>query len=578
MVDIDNISLWTWDARPFPAFPIYQDIWSDGDNWIKGHWLTARIGACSLDDLVAEILSDYSFFKFDVKDLSGWVNGFIIPNQATARQVLEPLLGLFGSTATSQNGKIKFLPAASNPVAELNPVDFVESEELPIVTTTRAQVTELPAEAIVYHDEIRIKIESIASKSTRLDTQSLRQVQMQLPAVLPAELAQNLADSRIRDAWIGREGMQISLPAQSLQYTPGDTITINDERYNGLWQIQSIEDGNERLFDLKKVERPMEMSYPSSLPARAQLPPSGFGQPLALLLDIPRPLSSAASSRNLLTAVTANPWAGNYAFASSPDTSGFELRKSSNKRATIAKLTSSLSPGPQSRWDNANIIQIAPINGEFPAKTSLAVLNGSNALAVQSDDGNWEIIQYQNAVLENDGTISLSGLLRAQLGTEMPMSHGSSAGNFLVLLDQQVETIELGELEKNLPQNWRIGPGADAISQSSYLQQSFTFTDKASKPFSPVHIKAHRLANNDLTITWKRRSRIYGDDWDAVEIPLDEVTEGYRITVFNGQNVIREFDVTTTNAVYAASDQIADFTTLPQYLSLTVGQLDAFRM
>lgn len=36
-----NIFVWTWDARPFPAFP-FSNFWSDGGNWQKGHWLNGK--------------------------------------------------------------------------------------------------------------------------------------------------------------------------------------------------------------------------------------------------------------------------------------------------------------------------------------------------------------------------------------------------------------------------------------------------------------------------------------------------------------------------------------------------------
>ena len=42
MVDPDRISVWTWDARPWPTFPLRQDVWSDGENYAYGHWLNGR--------------------------------------------------------------------------------------------------------------------------------------------------------------------------------------------------------------------------------------------------------------------------------------------------------------------------------------------------------------------------------------------------------------------------------------------------------------------------------------------------------------------------------------------------------
>ena len=52
MVEEGRTHLWTWDARPYPAFPYLTDVWSDGANWTTGHWLTGRLGAAPASDLV----------------------------------------------------------------------------------------------------------------------------------------------------------------------------------------------------------------------------------------------------------------------------------------------------------------------------------------------------------------------------------------------------------------------------------------------------------------------------------------------------------------------------------------------
>ena len=38
MIDASSVYVWTWDARPYPAFPAALDVWSDGANWEAGHW------------------------------------------------------------------------------------------------------------------------------------------------------------------------------------------------------------------------------------------------------------------------------------------------------------------------------------------------------------------------------------------------------------------------------------------------------------------------------------------------------------------------------------------------------------
>lgn len=45
MVEWKTTSIWTWDARPYPAFPARGDYWGDVPNWLLGHWINGRIYA-----------------------------------------------------------------------------------------------------------------------------------------------------------------------------------------------------------------------------------------------------------------------------------------------------------------------------------------------------------------------------------------------------------------------------------------------------------------------------------------------------------------------------------------------------
>lgn len=42
MVDTNMMFAWTWDGRPYPTFPNKLEVWSDGVNYAKGHWLMGR--------------------------------------------------------------------------------------------------------------------------------------------------------------------------------------------------------------------------------------------------------------------------------------------------------------------------------------------------------------------------------------------------------------------------------------------------------------------------------------------------------------------------------------------------------
>ena len=58
MVSPGSVFVWCWDARPFPAFPEFDTVWADAENWSLGHWITGRIEGLELDRLIRAILSE----------------------------------------------------------------------------------------------------------------------------------------------------------------------------------------------------------------------------------------------------------------------------------------------------------------------------------------------------------------------------------------------------------------------------------------------------------------------------------------------------------------------------------------
>ena len=70
---------------------------------------------------------------------------------------------------------------------------------------------------------------------------------------------------------------------------------------------------------------------------------------------------------------------------------------------------------------------------------------------------------------------------------------------------------------------------------------NFTYRAAHLKPLSPAHLCVKR-ANNTLSITWVRRSRIEGDNWLG-EVPLGETSERYRLRLWNEDTLIQEVEI-----------------------------------
>ena len=70
-VDADHMFVWTWDARPMPAFPENTGLWSDSANWQTGHWVNGRLGSATAAEVIAAVLADHGFEGGDVSGVSG---------------------------------------------------------------------------------------------------------------------------------------------------------------------------------------------------------------------------------------------------------------------------------------------------------------------------------------------------------------------------------------------------------------------------------------------------------------------------------------------------------------------------
>ena len=61
------------------------------------------------------------------------------------------------------------------------------------------------------------------------------------------------------------------------------------------------------------------------------------------------------------------------------------------------------------------------------------------------------------------------------------------------------------------------------------------------RPLSPVHVKIAE-ENGQTTLSWIRRTRIGGDSWAGLDVPLGEETEQYRVQLWAKGVVIAEYE------------------------------------
>ena len=232
-----------------------------------------------------------------------------------------------------------------------------------------------------------------------------------------------------------------------------------------------------------------------------------------------------------------------------------------------------------SRLDNATTLRVAISGGQLASVTRAQLLAGANVATVQGQDGLWEVLQFETATLLSEGSFELSGFLRGQAGTETALGEAGTpiaAGAQFILLDGAVARVDLGLDELRLPYQWRFGPANRDLSDTSYAQDEHAYAGIGLRPLSPVHLRANRNGAGDIDFNWTRRTRIGGDSWDTLEVPLAEDFERYEIDVIaDDESVVRTIPASTTMSDYAAADQIADFGALRNPCRVRIHQLSA---
>lgn len=573
MIDLAHAYVYAWDARPYPAFPGAAVIWSDAANWQTGHWLNGRIDAAPLDQLVATLLTDYGFSAADSSALTATCSGYVVDSLMSPREAIQPLELAYFIDSIESGGEIVFRPRGAAPLAaSLDVSALVETKPgSDLLTLVRGQETDLPASTKIKYVSGESDYRRAVAESKRIATRSGRVAQADVPVVLEAFAAQGIANSWLYETWATREKATFSLPLSQLALEPGDIVSVSTPTRPFLLRITGITERGTREAEALSFWQGVYDRTGAAV--RQDLVPATplVGQPSVVMLDLPLLTGTEPPSAGYV-AVRESPWPGSIAIYRSPETSGYALEAVAATPSVTGTTLSALPAGPTSRLDRATILRVVLDQGTLTSASELSVFAGSNAIAVENANGDFEVIQFETATLVAPSTYDLSLLLRGQAGTEGQMLASTPAGARVVLLGGSVTQIDLSSDEVGLPYNWRIGPASRAIGDPSYISTAHTFEGIGYRPYAPVHVSATR-SGGDATLSWIRRTRIGGDTWDGLDVPLSEDTEAYEVDILSGSTVVRTLSASSPTVVYPAAQQTADFGAVPPSLTVEVYQL-----
>lgn len=573
MLNDANMFLWTWDARPFPAYPMRTDVWSDGPQWVLGHWLSGRIDGAVLARLVRQLCLDagLSSSQIDVEGLygpEGIVRGLLINSAMTTRDILQSLAEAYEFKGFESEGKLKFVMDINQRSTELsiNSLVLTEGAAAP-VKITRGQETELPRMVNVsYLDETNsyqaASVDGHKGTGTSQNTTSVN-----FPLVWNDAHARALATSLLFKAWAARERGEFALPPSFARMDVGDLVYIPVGSRAVPGQLTDVTDTGHRQIEFTGFDVALLAS--PSFETDIKLPDVTSVIPKVLLqfMNIPLLLDSEASPHSMRLAAGASDgaWPGGVNVLRSDGGSGFLTVQTVGNRTSMGTLTGDLYPGPTNVWDRSGEIYVSMLSGGLTSLSEDGLLLGGtlNAAAIQNSvTGEWEVLSFATATLLGPGSYKLTGLIRGQLGTEHVARNPYPSGSRIVFVDPA--TVVALNVAKNVAMAstlYRWGPSSSVSTDDTYVEGTRTGTLAGLRPYSPCDFRVQRnSANDDLALTWKRRTRAGGDNWEAIEVPLFEESEQYKLEIYDSTGVTlkRTEVLTSPSYTYTAANQTTD--------------------
>jgi hypothetical protein len=553
-----QVTLWTWDARPYPAFPLLGDVWGDAPNHRTGHWLSGRLGAVASDELAAAVASDFDVTLTSAEVRPPFVHGYVVEAPQTARNALDPLLAASGLATRDAAGGLELVaPIARDPVV----VDDVVADDGPMVSRRRPDPGETVGQvALSYLDRERSyqsgSVTAIAATAGMLEAASAG-------LVLDLAGARSTAERLLSDRLARPDTVELTLPPSQAALEVGDAIEVDGT----IFEVTEIRDGLARRVSAKVVPPDVEMSLVGGRDGWVAEVTGSISVPVVEFAELPGAPEDWSHAR-LAAGAYANPWPGRITVVEemSAATVG-----SLGLAATLGELSAPLAAGRIFTWDDTNALEVTLYGGHLSSRDEAEVLAGANTIAVETDAGEWEVVAFANAALIAPGQYRLTRLLRGRWGTDVAIGP-AAIGNRVMLLDGRAKLLPVPSAWLDTTVGLRSYAGsADADGTLSDVDIGLGPV----KPLPPVHLAAARLGGGDIALSWNRRSRADTDSWAGDDAPLDFVPEGYRLTILSAGTPVRTIDVATPAVTYTAAQQTTDFGAPPSSFDYSVAQLSA---
>lgn len=498
-----------------------------------------RGGANPVSPFLAEIVSG-ELRKSGVRDeqintdqLWFKVDGYRIASQGGADVKLEPLMAGYFFDPSVYDGIFHFpMRVNSIPVAELSTEELVARDNAPPVEITRVQEAELLRKvSLTYIDNTIDYVSSTQVAERRAGTITATGEQTsELPISLSPDEAATVSMRRLNVAWGEPQRYELTLPARmSAKVVPASTLRLRDRQGRVyIMRIMRISNDNGSLVCEAEDHAPWVYDIQAKGVQVAPGPsttPGLVGDTVVIPMNLPV-LNDGEDELGIYIAVygTGSGWYGGEVQMSTDGGASVHQSFQATGAANVGELLEPLAAELDADYPG-NQSLLVTMRYELESLSRSDMLRYNNLLAIQSESGDWELLQFTTATQVDDDQWLLEGVVRGRYNTKPA---AAAEGARVVQIDGTIVFVQL--------QQWMLSQTLH-YRGISYRQDS----DEAEwEPFVAGHMESqtewsvHRVraerVGSDVTVSWIGRARL------GVEInPYhSKYFAGYRVIYSDG--------------------------------------------
>lgn len=531
------------------------------------------------------------------------VSGYLLENPVSARQAVEDLSKIYLFDVVESDNKLKFISRGRDSMLTIVQDELAvvgEDDEKSYYVEKHNQEIDLPSFAAVSFINAAKKYETNTQfwkrpHSPMAVLQSREKLDINLPITMTPDDAIKVAQNVIYSAWSERIQHQFKLDWTHILLDTADVVTFQmDDGLTFIDRILKQDIGADYSLELETLSQD-GATYNSTI--SVPYSPSGintdpvYPHPIVDVdaFDIPfLSDTEVITDGSFFYRLAAMPRSRGFRYAGfADDESGTWDEVDDTYYPTIWGYVTGLSTPPYGPFvtDDKTQIKFSPGfdidaegNYEFASIPDENWPSDKNAIIIGG-----EIIYFKEVVKNDNGSYTLSTLIRGARGTEgWCYTHGAGERGIIVTTALKTERETFGSIGKAV----KFRAYSAASTQALAPIDTLTFNANTHRPWAPVNFHRTNNANGSIRLSWCYRTRYGGQMKDGTDvIPTNEESLKFEVyilpaaytTSFDPQDAAQYlYKVTVTNSTYIdlSAAQVTSFG-IDQMAHIVVYQISA---